>query len=316
MAIDGDVVGRVADRLRRAARITVMTGAGVSAASGVPTFRGTNGLWRSFRVEELATPEAFARDPATVWAWYDWRRQAIAACRPNQAHDVLASWEARWPGCSVITQNVDGLHERAGLTRLVRLHGSIWDLACWSGCGVPSWHDESAPLPVMPPRCPACGGLARPAVVWFGEPLDLHDLERADAATSCDVFITAGTSSLVYDAKANMLYYLAEVAATIGRIDLASGKVEPEWVKTGMFPLGLYFNGDESLGTINNGDGTVQRIATDGTSSIFVTLPVGSGPSDLTWEKTDLWIVLGLYNGVAKVDILTQKMTAIEPPQQ
>ena len=125
-----------------------------------------------------------------------------------------------------------------------------------------------------------------------------------------------GTSSLVYDAKGNMLYYLAEVAATIGRIDLATGKVDPAWAKTGLYPLGLYFNGDASLGTINNGDGTVQRIDTDGASSIFVTLPKDSGPSDLAYQGADLWVVLGGYGGVAKIDIPSQAITAIEPPLQ
>lgn len=177
-----------------------MTGAGVSAASGVPTFRGSGGLWRSFRAEDLATPEAFARDPATVWEWYDWRRQTIAACQPNRTHAVLASWAARLPGCVVVTQNVDGLHERAGLGRLIRLHGSIWELACWRRCGTPAWTDESVPLTPCPPRCPACGGLARPGVVWFGEMLNPRDVARAEAATACDVFVTAGTSSLVYPA--------------------------------------------------------------------------------------------------------------------
>jgi NAD-dependent deacetylase len=199
----------------------------VSAASGVPTFRGPGGLWRSFRPEDLATPEAFARDPRLVWDWYEWRRQTIAGCRPNRAHQVLAAWAARLPACIVITQNVDGLHERAArdLARahdsaasassrpsepvsakspppVLRLHGSIWELACWSRCGgsPETWRDETVPLPDLPPRCPACGGLARPAVVWFGEPLDPDVLERADAATACDVFVTAGTSSMVYPA--------------------------------------------------------------------------------------------------------------------
>ncbi|MGE3840023.1 MAG: NAD-dependent deacetylase [Vicinamibacterales bacterium] len=190
---------RVADVLRSARRVTVLTGAGVSAASGVPTFRGTDGLWKSFRPEDLATPEAFARDPALVWEWYDWRRQKIALCQPNRAHEVLASWGARFARYVLVTQNVDGLHERAGLAPL-RLHGSIWQLACWDGCGAPSWRDERAPLPHRPPRCPACGGLARPGVVWFGEGLDPRVVARASESAGCDVFITAGTSSLVYPA--------------------------------------------------------------------------------------------------------------------
>lgn len=191
-----------AARLRAAGRVTVMTGAGVSAASGIPTFRGQDGLWRRFRAEELATAEAFSRDPATVWEWYAWRRALIAEARPNAAHLVLASWERRLPGFTLVTQNVDGLHERAGSAEVVRLHGSIWDLACWAQCrsSPRRWHDDRVPLPELPPRCPHCGALARPGVVWFGEMLDPADLDAANAAVRCDVFLTVGTSSLVYPA--------------------------------------------------------------------------------------------------------------------
>src|SRR5512143_2698381 len=120
----------VAGRLHDAGRVTVLTGAGVSAASGVPTFRGPGGLWRSFRPEDLATPEAFARDPQLVWEWYDWRRSLIARCEPNRAHAVLAAWSRRFPLFTLITQNVDGLHEKAGTEHVMRLHGSIWHLRC------------------------------------------------------------------------------------------------------------------------------------------------------------------------------------------
>lgn len=177
-----------------------MTGAGVSAASGVPTFRGAGGLWRSFRAEELATREAFARDPALVWDWYEWRRATIASCRPNAAHDVLAQWTQTSTNYTVITQNVDDLHLRAGTERLVRLHGSIWELSCWNRCGTSPWRDERVPLPAQPASCPACGGLARPAVVWFGESLSPADLNAASDACTCDLFIAVGTSAIVYPA--------------------------------------------------------------------------------------------------------------------
>lgn len=195
-----------------------MTGAGVSAASGIPTFRGPQGLWREFRPEELATPEAFARDPQVVWEWYSWRREQIAACQPNAAHQVIASWAkgvrpqndpsmGSDPGIStlkvaVITQNVDDLHVRAGTPRLIRLHGSIWELSCFARCAAGSrpWRDERVPLSPCPPRCPHCGGLARPAVVWFGESLDPGTLNAAVQATACDLFLTIGTSSIVYPA--------------------------------------------------------------------------------------------------------------------
>ena len=180
--------------------MTVLTGAGVSAASGVPTFRGAGGLWRSFRAEELATPEAFERDPALVWEWYEWRRATIASCPPNAAHDVLAQWTRESTDCTVITQNVDDLHLRAGTQRLVRLHGSIWELACWNRCGADPWRDERVPLPTQAATCARCGSLARPAVVWFGESLSSGDMNAALAACSCDVFLTVGTSAVVYPA--------------------------------------------------------------------------------------------------------------------
>lgn len=179
-----------------------MTGAGVSAASGVPTFRGEDGLWSNFRVEDLATPEAFARDPDLVWKWYAWRRELVSACRPNRAHQVLAAWSARYSQFTLITQNVDGLHERAGTRNVVRFHGSLWELACWKGCAKsPSrWLDETVPISELPPRCPHCRGLARPGVVWFGEPIDRSVLEESLAALDCDVCLVVGTSGLVYPA--------------------------------------------------------------------------------------------------------------------
>jgi NAD-dependent deacetylase len=200
------------ERLRAARRVTVMTGAGVSAASGIPTFRGPGGLWRQFRPEDLATPDAFERDPRLVWEWYDWRRQQIAAARPNRTHEVLAAWSRRHAGWTVVTQNVDGLLERAGARRVVRLHGSIWDLTCWDHCaGSPGvWRDETVPLAVLPPACPNCGGVARPGVVWFGEPLAPGDLDAASRAARCEVFITAGTSALVFPAA----QFLHEAAAS------------------------------------------------------------------------------------------------------
>jgi len=208
--------------VRGARRITVLTGAGVSAASGIPTFRGPDGLWKQFRAEQLATPEAFERDPRLVWEWYDWRRQKVAACQPNAAHRVLAAWSQRWPTCHIITQNVDDLHLRVGTRDLVRLHGSIWDVSCWNGCAAaPSrWRDERVPLDEVPPRCPHCGGLVRPAVVWFGESLDPADVEAAHAATaSCDLFISAGTSAIVYPAAA-FLHDAKRRGATTAEINL------------------------------------------------------------------------------------------------
>ena len=193
---------QVVEALAAARRVTAVTGAGVSAASGIPTFRGADGLWKKVRAETLATPEAFEHDPKLVWEWYDWRRQMIREAQPNDAHHVLARWTRDRRDFTLITQNVDGLHERAGADRLIRLHGSIWHVRCWQACagGRSDWIDERAPLPALPPRCPHCGGLVRPGVVWFGESLDPADINRAAAAAACDVFLTIGTSSVVYPA--------------------------------------------------------------------------------------------------------------------
>jgi NAD-dependent deacetylase len=212
MTADDRQLGNLIDRIRSARRLTILTGAGVSAASGVPTFRGADGLWRQYRVTDLATPQAFARNPRLVWEWYAWRREKVAACRPNRAHEVLATWTMRNPHCHLVTQNVDDLHVRAashlgsqqGCERLIRLHGSIWELSCWNRCAASpkSWRDERVEWPGEDalPACPACGGLARPAVVWFGESLDPHNVEAAMAATACDVYLTVGTSAVVYPA--------------------------------------------------------------------------------------------------------------------
>jgi NAD-dependent deacetylase len=197
-----DQLARVADRLRTARRVTALTGAGVSAASGIPTFRGESGLWKNFRAETLATPEAFENDPKLVWEWYDWRRSVIKDARPNAAHDVLARWTRERPAFTTITQNVDGLHEKAGTERLIRLHGSIWHVRCWRACGAGrrDWVDTTVPQPRLPPVCPHCGAIVRPGVVWFGEPLNVEHVAAASAAAQCDVFLTIGTSAVVYPA--------------------------------------------------------------------------------------------------------------------
>ncbi len=184
--------------LREAASVVVLTGAGISAESGVPTFRGSGGLWRNYRPEDLATPEAFARRPELVWEWYDWRRSLIARAQPNPGHQALAELERRKQAFLLVTQNVDGLHERAGSRRLVKLHGDIWMVRC-TACAARQ-RDERVPLPELPPRC-ACGGLLRPDVVWFGEPLPAGAWAEAEsAARSAGVMLVVGTSAAVYPA--------------------------------------------------------------------------------------------------------------------
>ncbi|HYO80690.1 MAG TPA: NAD-dependent deacylase [Bryobacteraceae bacterium] len=193
-------------RLRGAKAVTVLTGAGISAESGIPTFRGAGGLWRNFRPEELATPEAFERDPQLVWEWYDWRRCVVANAQPNPGHEALA----RLTPASLITQNVDDLHERAGSTGVSHLHGSIWRVRC-TRCGEEA-EDRRVPLPEKPPRCSGCNGMLRPAIVWFGEGLPQDVWDNAEkAARNADLLLVVGTSAVVYPAAS-----LVPVAARAG----------------------------------------------------------------------------------------------------
>ncbi|MDQ7038860.1 MAG: NAD-dependent deacylase [Aquificota bacterium] len=178
--------------------LVALTGAGISAESGVPTFRGEEGLWKRYDPSRLATPEAFQRDPKTVWEWYAWRREVIAKAEPNEAHRTLADLE-REKGLWVITQNVDGLHQRAGSKKVIELHGNIWRVRCLS-CGA-RFYDRRVPLKEIPPRCGKCGGLLRPDVVWFGEPLPEDALRKAyDLSARAEVFLVIGTSATVYPA--------------------------------------------------------------------------------------------------------------------
>lgn len=182
-------------------RIVALTGAGISAPSGVPTFRGREGLWRNHNPEQLATPHAFARDPRLVWEWYDWRRQRIAPCEPNAAHHTLVEMEQTLPPghMAVITQNVDGLHQKAGSRNLLALHGDIWTVRC-TRCGHRE-EDRRVPLPVIPPPCPRCGGLLRPDVVWFGEALPYAVLNQAfTVAQAAQYMLVIGTSAVVQPA--------------------------------------------------------------------------------------------------------------------
>jgi NAD-dependent deacetylase len=200
---------RIREWLESSASIAVLTGAGISAESGIPTFRGPGGLWREYRPQDLATPQAFARDPKLVWQWYDWRRGLIAQAQPNPGHFALAEIELRHAHFTLITQNVDGLHDRAGSRNILKVHGDIWTLRC-SVCG--RQHvDLRESLPELPPRC-SCGQLERPAVVWFGESLPPEIWNRAErAAREARLFLVIGTSAAVYPAAG-----LAAVAKSAG----------------------------------------------------------------------------------------------------
>ena len=186
--------------LRDAERVVALTGSGISAESGVPTFReAQTGLWERYDPQELATPEAFERDPRLVWEWYEWRRRLVTEAVPNPGHLALAELERRVPSFTLVTQNVDGLHGRAGSRYAIELHGNILRTRC-SVEGIVMEPEETGAVPSL---CPNCGAPLRPDVVWFGEMLPPQALEEAsEAARGCDLFLSIGTSSLVYPAAA------------------------------------------------------------------------------------------------------------------
>jgi NAD-dependent deacetylase len=202
----------IATALRDARHVAALTGAGVSAESGIPTFRDAlTGLWANFRPEELATPEAFRRNPRLVWEWYAMRRTAVASAKPNAGHVALARLGSLVPRLTLITQNVDGLHERAGSSDIVELHGNITRVKCSRDGGIETEWSESE----IPPPCPRCGAPLRPDVVWFGEMLPVDALRRAqEAAETCDLFLSIGTSNIVEPA-ASLPWMAAQAGATV-----------------------------------------------------------------------------------------------------
>ncbi len=205
-------------RLRTCARVAVLTGAGISAESGVPTFRDAqDGLWARFNPQDLATADAFRRNPALVWDWYAYRRNLVSAARPNAGHRALAALEKRFPHFTLITQNIDSLHQEAGSCNVIELHGNIRRVRCFD-CGAPAetWQEDAD----RPPRCETCGGLLRPAVVWFGEALPRRALEKAlQAARSAQVFFSIGTSGLVEPA-ASLPFVARSAGALVVEINL------------------------------------------------------------------------------------------------
>jgi len=220
----------VREWLANAASVAALTGAGISAESGIPTFRGPGGLWRTYRAEDLATPRAFARDPHLSWEWYNWRRGIIATAEPNAGHRALAELERSLPRFTLLTQNVDGLHDRAGSRRILKVHGDIWTLRC-TAC-TREWRDARPSLPELPPKCD-CGGLARPGVVWFGEGLSEDVWSAAvEAAHAAQVLLVIGTSALVYPA-AGLVELAQSAGAKVVEINVAetpvSAMVDLSW---------------------------------------------------------------------------------------
>ena len=196
-----DFPGQLTDLLRTSSRVATLTGAGVSQESGLRTFRDAQtGLWAQYKPEDLASPQAFERDPKLIWDWYAWRREAVKAVRPNAGHYALAEMARHVSDFTLITQNVDGLHCMAGSSHVIELHGNIQRVRC-SECGklAEDWNDDG----VNVPRCSSCGGMLRPHVVWFGEPLPRPELETAiEASRNCQIFFSIGTSGVVQPAAA------------------------------------------------------------------------------------------------------------------
>ncbi len=203
--------------------VVVFTGAGVSKESGIPTFRDPEtGLWATYDPRDLATPEAYERDPALVWSWYEHRFGVVADARPNPGHEAIAELGRLLPDVVVVTQNIDGLHQRAGSADVVELHGTMHSFRCLSGGHAGYRLEDVAGQTDKPPRCPACGGLLRPEVVWFGEALPEDALGRAQRLSArCDAMLVVGTSGVVYPAAA-----LPQLARSSGA---AVVEVNPQW---------------------------------------------------------------------------------------
>jgi NAD-dependent deacetylase len=229
---DPDLLLELRNLIGHARGVVILTGAGVSAESGVPTFRDRDGIWANFDPTELATPAAFARDPGRVWEWYELRRRAIAECDPNDGHRSIARFLLGRDDSTLVTQNVDGLHQRAVLSevpraethaattwqgRILELHGNIMRSRC-SECGSrpPLSDSQATPKPLTPPECSSCGQLLRPDVVWFGELLDATVLDAAfESAAEAEICIVAGTSAVVHPAASIPLATLESGGAVI-----------------------------------------------------------------------------------------------------
>ena len=194
--IDNDLILKAKEIIDGSSKITVLTGAGISAESGIPTFRGPDGTWNKIKPEEVATPQAFKADPLSVWKWYNQRREIIDKTQPNQGHFALAELERRKEKFTLITQNIDGLHQVAGSQNIIEIHGNIWEVKC-EKCELITKNYE-APLTNLPPRCKNCEEIIRPNVVWFGEIIPMEVIDSALLAIEeSSLMIIIGTSGIV-----------------------------------------------------------------------------------------------------------------------
>jgi NAD-dependent deacetylase len=193
-----EAIRQAAEKIKASSRVVVLTGAGISQESGVPTFRGKDGLWKEYRAEQLATLDAFQRDPELVWEWYDWRRGLIKPLNPNPGHYALVEMEKKIQDFSLVTQNVDGLHRVAGSSNPIEMHGTIWRVRCME-CNR-TFENRDVPIKILP-KCEVCSGLLRPDVVWFGEALDEEVLRKIySALQKVQVMLIVGTSAVVQPA--------------------------------------------------------------------------------------------------------------------
>ena len=221
---DNTIPTQLIQTLRTAKQVVVLTGAGISAESGVPTFRDAQtGLWAKYDPMDLATPEAFQRDPRLVWEWYTWRRELIAKAQPNLGHLALVNMQTYLPKFTLITQNVDGLHQRAGSQQVIELHGNLTRSKCVNEHIVDNWQAADE----LPPRCPHCEQILRPDVVWFGEFLQEQTLYKAmKTVEQCDLIFSVGTSSLVQPA-ASLPFSALEHGAKLVEINSESTPLTP-----------------------------------------------------------------------------------------
>jgi NAD-dependent deacetylase len=244
-----DLIQKAHEIIAKSRSITVITGAGVSAESGIATYRDADGLWNQYRAQDFSSVDTFYKDPKRVWDWYKERRRVMAAAEPNAAHKALAELEQKSMQFMVLTQNIDGLHQRAGTDNIVELHGSVWRLRC-TNC-LNEWENK-AELPDGIPQCWSCHSLARPAVVWFNESLKPSEWERAMRASYCDTLLVVGTSALVnpvaslpdiaFKNQARIIEINLEKTpisdlATVS-IQAKAGEVLPEIVKDGDVNIG------------------------------------------------------------------------------